>query len=76
MPTHLHLLKADSTPLAASVIAEVSGRPHANVTVVVLDDSTAPSLPAAVRLLRLGEDGLDYAALLDLIFAADHVAAW
>lgn len=76
MPAHLHLLKADSTPLAGSVIAEVSGRPDANVTVVVLDDSAPPSLPTAVRLLRLGEDGLDYATLLDLIFAADHVAAW
>ena len=76
MPIHLHLLKADSTPLAASVIAEVAGQPHSTVTVVVLDGSASPSLPPAVRLLRLGEDGLDYATLLDLIFAADHVAAW
>lgn len=76
MATHLHLLKADSLALAAPVIAEVSRRPDQNVTVVVLDDSPAPTLPAAVRLLRLGEAGLDYSCLLDLIFAADHVAAW
>ena len=76
MTTHLHLLRADSMPLAAPVIAEVSRRPDQSVTVVVLDDSPAPALPPAVRLRRLGEAGLDYSRLLDLIFAADHVAAW
>lgn len=76
MATHLHLLKADSPPLAAPVIAELSRRADEHLTVVLLDDSPAPSLPAAVRLLRLGADGLDYSRLLDLIFSADHVAAW
>jgi hypothetical protein len=32
-------------------------------------------VPAGARILRLG-DGLDYAGLLDLVFASDHVIAW
>lgn len=76
MATHLHLLKADSPSLAVPVIVAVSDRPDESVTVVLLDDSPAPPLPPAVQLLRLGENGLDYSRLLDLIFSADHVAAW
>jgi hypothetical protein len=73
MTTHLHLLRADSVPLAASVIASVTARPQCHRRPP--DDARAPSLldrPPA----QLGENGLDSTSLLDLIFAADHVAAW
>jgi hypothetical protein len=73
MARYLHLVGRDANPLAEAVIA----RPEAGaqVTVVLLDGGALASPPPDARLLRLGE-GLDYAGLLDLIFAADHVISW
>jgi hypothetical protein len=48
----------------------------ARVTVVLLDAATAPSLPVGVATRRLAPGDLDYAGLLDLIFAHDHVITW
>lgn len=76
MPHTLHLLKADSQPLAGPVIAESGREPGSVVTVVLLDAAAAPSLPQGVRVLRLGEGALDHAGLLDLIFEADRVVVW
>jgi hypothetical protein len=76
MPSLLHLVSADAGPLAAPVIERTAGEPDTAVTVVLLDGAGAPTLPPTVRVLRLGSGGLDYAALLDLIFASDRVIAW
>jgi hypothetical protein len=43
---------------------------------VLLDGAAAPALPADVTVRRLAEGDLDYAELLDLIFAHDHVVTW
>jgi hypothetical protein len=72
----LHLLKGDSPALAEPVIARQAAEPGARVTVVLLDPAAQPALPPGVEVRRLGVDGLDYSALLDLIFASDHVAVW
>ena len=77
MATFLHLVKADSSSLAASVIETNARTPDAEVTVVLLDGGVAPAaLPATVGVRRLAADDLDYSALLDLIFASDHVITW
>jgi hypothetical protein len=73
MARYLHLVGRDAGALAGPVIAGAEA--GAEVTVVLLDGGAAPSLPAGARVLRLGE-GLDYAGLLDLVFASDHVIAW
>ncbi len=75
MPTQLHLVKADSVPLAGTVIESAARQPGTTVTVVVLDDASPPPLPAGVRVLRMGA-GLDYPGLLDLIFEHDRVVLW
>jgi hypothetical protein len=74
MARYLHLVRADVGPLAGSVIAR--SEPGAQITVVVLDGSAPPPLPESARLFRLGPGGLDYPALLDLIFESDHVISW
>jgi hypothetical protein len=74
MARYLHLVRADAPPLAGPVIARAES--DAEVTVVVLDGSAPPSLPEGARLLRFGAEGLDYPALLDLIFESDHVITW
>lgn len=76
MPTQLHLVKADSCPLAAPVIETAARQPATTVTVVLLDEAHPPALPAGVRVLRLGDAGLDYPRLLDLIFEHDRVMVW
>jgi hypothetical protein len=76
MPTQLHLVRADSVPLAATVIETAAREPGTTVTVVVLDDAAPPVLPAGVRVLRMGGDHLDYPGLLDLIFEHDRVVLW
>ncbi len=48
----------------------------ARVTVAMLDAAPPPSLPAGVAVRRLAPGDLDYAGLLDLIFAHDHVITW
>jgi len=74
MARYLHLVKGDAAPLAGPVIAATLAEPGAEVTVVLLDGSAAPT-PAGAAVRRLGAD-LDYDQLLDLIFASDHVVAW
>jgi len=76
MASYLHLLKADSAPMAASVIEASCREPGAEVTAVLLDGATLPALPATVRVRRFGEGDLDYSRLLDLIFEHDHVISW
>ena len=75
MATFLHLMKRDSAELAGPVIESNLGEADARVTVVLLDGAVAPPLPAGVAVRRLPGD-LDYAALLDLVFAHDHVITW
>ena len=76
MPSFLHLLKGDSAPLAATVIAENCRQPDARVTVVLLDGTRPPAMPAAARVRRLTPGDLDYSTLLDLIFQSDRVISW
>lgn len=71
----LHLLKADAHAGAGTLIGESLREPGDHVTVVLLDDTPPPPLPAGVPLRRLGHD-LDHDALLDLIFESDRVIAW
>jgi len=73
MARFLHLLKRDSPIMAGAVVEENRREAGAEVTVVLLDDATPP--PAQVTIRRLGAD-LDYPALLELIFASDHVVSW
>jgi hypothetical protein len=73
MARFLHLLKRDSPVMASAVVEENRREAGADVTVVLLDDATPP--PAHVTIRRLGAD-LDYPALLELIFASDHVVSW
>ena len=74
MPSFLHLVKADSPPLASVVIERNLREPGARVTVVLLDGARAP-VSAGATVKRLGHD-LDYDTLLDLIFESDHVVTW
>jgi hypothetical protein len=76
MAAFLHLIKADSAEMAGSVIESNLREPDARVTVVLLEAVAAPALPAGVTVRRLAEGDLDYAGLLDLIFAHDHVITW
>lgn len=72
--TFLHLVRGDSLPLAVKVIAAQCQQ--GAVTVVLLDEAPDPDLPEGVTVRRLRDGDLDYAALLGLMFAADHVVAW
>lgn len=76
MATFLHLIRGDSAALAGPVIEASLREADARVTVVRLDGAAAPSLPAGVAVRRLAPGDLDYAGLLDLIFAHDHVITW
>jgi hypothetical protein len=76
MAAFLHLLKRDSADMAARVIEANRREPDARVTVVLLDAAAPPPLPAGVTVRRLADGDLDYAGLLDLIFAHDHVVTW
>ncbi len=76
MARFLHLLKSDSAALAGLVIESNRREPGADVTVVLLDGGTPPTLPAGVRVRRLASGDLDYSGLLDLIFEHDHVVTW
>jgi hypothetical protein len=76
MATFLHLVKRDSAALVGPVIESSFREADARVTVVLLDAAAAPSLPAGVAVRRLAPGDLDYAGLLDLIFAHDHVITW
>jgi hypothetical protein len=76
MATFLHLVKADSALLAASVIESNAREAGADVTVILLDHAVPPALPSTVLVRRLAADDVDYAGLLDLIFESDHVITW
>jgi hypothetical protein len=76
MAAYLHLVKGDSAALAGAVIEANLRETDARVTVVLLDGAAAPSLPATVAVRRLAPADLDYAGLLDLVFAHDHVITW
>jgi len=76
MATFLHLVKRDAAALAGSVIEANLREADARVTVVLLDGAAPPSLPAGVAIRRLAPGDLDYAGLLDLVFAHDHVITW
>ena len=76
MAGFLHLVKGDSPELAAPVIAANAAEPEARVTVVLLEGAAAPAVPAGVTVHRLADGDLDYAGLLDLIWAHDHVITW
>ena len=73
MARFLHLLKRDSPAMAGAVVEQNRREAGAQVTVVLLDDDT--QAPAQVTVKRLGAD-VDYAGLLELIFASDHVVSW
>ena len=73
MARYLHLLKHDSPPLAAVVIDRQRRQLGSDVTVVRLDG--AASAPAGLAVQTVGAD-LDWAQLLELIFASDHVVTW
>ncbi len=76
MAGFLHLVKGDSSELAAPVIAANAAEPEARVTVVLLEGAAAPAVPAGVTVRRLADGDLDYVGLLDLIWAHDHVITW
>jgi hypothetical protein len=76
MAAFLHVLTAASAALAGSVIEANLAEPDARVTVVLLDGADVPPLPAGATVRRLAPGELDYAGLLDLIFAHDHVITW
>ena len=72
----LHLLKHDSSPLAAPVIDAMRHEAERPVTVVLLAGAVAPALAPDITVRRLADGDLDYSALLDLIFEADRVITW
>ena len=74
MARALHLVKSTDHALAlATIRAQVEAGD--TVTVAVLPGGTPPTLPAGVMLHRVPDD-LGWEALLDLVFAADHVVTW
>jgi len=73
MARYLHLLKHDSPPMSAIMIDRHRREPGSEVTVIRLDGAAAA--PAGLPLRTVGAD-LDWAQLLDLIFASDHVVTW
>jgi hypothetical protein len=76
MATFLHILKGDSAAIAAPVIEAACRQPGVEVTVVLLEGAATPALPSGTKIRCLADGDLDYAALLDLIFASDHVVSW
>ena len=72
----LHLLKRDSSLLAAPVIDAMRRETESPVTVVLLAGAVAPALAPDITVRRFADGDLDYAALLDLIFEADRVITW
>lgn len=70
----LHLVKPGDPALAeATIEAQVAAGDQ--VTVVLLHGAGPVALPAGVTVHRLTEE-CSYAALLDLVFEADHVVTW
>jgi hypothetical protein len=76
MATALHLVRGAGEPPALA--AAVVGRQLAagdRVAVALLEGAPRPDLPAGVTVHRV-PDELSYAALVELIFASDHVVTW
>ena len=70
----LHLLKGDHAAQAVAVITPQAAAGD-RVTVALLGDTAAPSLPAGVEVRRIPAD-TSYGDLVELIFEADHVVTW
>lgn len=70
----LHLLKGAHLDLARAAIERALAAGD-EVSVALLPGSPAVSLPDGVRAERV-PDELSYRALLDLVFASDHVLTW
>lgn len=70
----LHLLTGPEPGLALAVIARQADAGD-TVTVALLPGTGAFALPGGVTGRRV-PDELSYAALLDLVFEADHVLTW
>ena len=71
--TILHLLTAGDPGPAQAVIERQRAEGDATVDVVLLPGASALSHGLEARRVP---DDLDYAELLDLIFASDQVIAW
>jgi hypothetical protein len=76
MAAFLHILKRDSSALAAPVIDAHRREAGARVTVVLLEGAIPPAPAPGITVRRLAAGDLDYSGLLDLIFDADHVLTW
>lgn len=74
MATALHLVKGAADEVITATIDQQLAA-HDAVTVALLHGARSPALPPGVRVLRVPDD-ISYAGLLELIFAADHVATW
>lgn len=74
MATVLHLVKSAQAELVLTTIGQQLAA-HDTVTVALLHGAPAPAVPAGPRVLRVPDD-VSYDALLDLIFASDHVVTW
>jgi hypothetical protein len=70
----LHLWKGGTPDLARATIAQAVAAGD-EVTVGTLAGTTLDDLPPGVARRRIPED-LDYDALLELVFASDHVVTW
>jgi hypothetical protein len=75
MATVLHLVKsrAHDELVRTTIGQQLADRD--GVTVALLHEGPEPPLPAGVRVLRVPDD-LTHDALLELIFASDHVLTW
>jgi hypothetical protein len=74
MAAVLHLVKSAHTELAVTAIERALADGNA-VHVALLHGAPAPRVPPGARVVRVPDD-LSYDALLDLIFASDHVVTW
>lgn len=70
----LHLLGSGDAALAAAVIARQAADGD-TVAVALLPGATVPALPRGLAARRV-PDELSHAALLELVFQADHVLSW
>ena len=70
----LHLLKGVHLTLARAAIERALAAGD-EVTVALLPGAPDVTLPDQVQARRVPEE-LSYAALLELVFAADHVLPW
>jgi hypothetical protein len=74
MPTVLHLVKGDATPLVSATL-ERQAAAGDRITLVLLEGAPAPAHPETVIIYRVPGE-LTHAQLLDLIFESDQVITW